>query len=257
MSIHSTALIHPDAEVADDVEIGPWALVEAGVKIGAGCRIDAHAQILGSVTLGANCVVCAAACIGGDPQDLGFDRATPSCVIIGDGNTFRENVTVHRGSMENSVTRIGDRNFLMAGTHVGHDSVVGDDNILANNCLLGGHVTLGNKAFLGGGSAFHQFVRVGDLCMVKGLTAISRDVPPFVTASGSNDIGGLNVIGMRRSEFSAETRLSVKRAFTHMMCSGLNLSQALESVSELALVPEAAYFVEFFRNPSRKGICRR
>ncbi len=257
MNIHPSAIIHPDALVADDVVIGPWVLIEAGAKIGSGCRIEGHSQILNNTTLGRNCIVSSGVYLGGNPQDKAFDPATPSSVVIGDNNTFRESVTVHRGAEEGSVTRIGNGNFFMVGAHVGHDSKVGDNNVLANNCLLGGFVTIGNGTFLGGGSAFHQFVRVGDKCMVKGLTAISRDVPPFVVVSGSNQISGLNVIGLRRSGFSVETRKSVKQAFDHMYRSGQNLSQALASIGRLMLEPEAAEFVEFFRNPSRKGICTR
>ncbi|MGY8642289.1 MAG: acyl-ACP--UDP-N-acetylglucosamine O-acyltransferase [Verrucomicrobiales bacterium] len=257
MNIHPTAIVHPDAQIADDVTIGPWVLVEAGVNIAAGCRIHAQVQLLNSVTLGENCAVHGGAILGGDPQDLAFKPETVSHVVIGDRNTFRENVTVHRSAEAGGTTRIGDDNFLMAGSHVGHDSIVGNHNVLANNCLLGGFVRVGNHTFLGGGSAYHQFCRVGDLAMVKGLTAISRDVPPFVTAAGSNSIIGMNVVGMRRQGFSAPTRKSVKTAFYHMYRSGMNLTQALENVSELELAPEAADFIEFFRNPSRKGICMR
>lgn len=257
MSIHPSALVHPSAKIAASAVIGPWALIEADVEIGAGCRIDAHVQILKSVTMGENCVVHAGACIGGDPQDVSFDRSTPSRVEIGNGNIFRENVTVHRGAEENSITRIGARNYFMVGSHVGHDCTIGDDNVFANGCLLGGFVVVGEKSFLGGGSAFHQFVRVGDLCMVKGLSAISRDVPPFVTAWGSNQIGGLNVVGMRRSGICAANRQSVKVAFNHMYRAGLNLTQALASVAGLNLESEALRFVDFFRAASRKGICHR
>ncbi|MCL4109435.1 UNVERIFIED_CONTAM: hypothetical protein GTU68_043663 [Idotea baltica] len=257
MNIHPTAIVHPEAQLANDVTIGPWVLVEAGVKIAAGCRIHAQVQLLNSVTLGENCVVHGGAILGDNPQDIAFKPETISHVEIGCRNTFRENVTVHRSAEENGTTRIGDDNFMMAGSHVGHDSILGNHNILANNCLLGGFVTVGNHTFLGGGSAFHQFCRVGDLAMVKGLTAISRDVPPFVTAAGSNSIVGLNVIGMRRQGFSATTRKSVKAAFDHMYRSGLNLAQALEQVTKLELDQKAEEFVEFFRNPSRKGICVR
>ncbi|NNE93722.1 MAG: acyl-ACP--UDP-N-acetylglucosamine O-acyltransferase [Verrucomicrobiales bacterium] len=257
MKIHPTAIVHPDARIGEGVTIGPWVLIEAGVELGAGCRIDAQAQILNSVVMGENCVVSGGAIIGGDPQDIEFDRDTPSRVVIGKGNTFRENVTIHRGASENSATRIGDSNFLMVGSHIGHDAKVGNCNILANDCLLGGFVKLGDGSFLGGGSAFHQFVRIGDLTMVKGLAAVSRDVPHYTTVCGSNQVSGLNVIGMRRSGFSNQTRLNVKTAFDHMYRSGLNLTQALASAVDLALEREALHFIEFFRNPSRKGICMR
>lgn len=240
-----------------DVEIGPWVLIEAGVQIGDRCRIEAHAQLLNTVALGDDCVVRAGALIGGDPQDTSFSRNTPSRVEIGSGNTIGENVTIHRSASENEATRIGDRNYFMAASHIGHDCVVGDDNILANNCLLGGHVQLGNRSFLGGGSAFHQFIRIGDLCIVKGLSAISRDVPPFVTASGVNQISGLNVIGLRRAGFSREARIEVKQAFNHVYREGKNLSQSIAKRGELKLGPEAQVFLDFFESVSKKGVCMR
>ena len=154
------------------------------------------------------------------------------------------------------MTRIGAENFLMAGAHVGHDVQMGSHNVLANNCLLGGEVLVGDKNFFGGGSAFHQFVRVGDLTMVKGLTAISQDVPPFVMVSGSNQVRGLNVVGMSRAGFDKDQRSGVKAAFNHIYRGGLNLSQALEAADAMVWGDEAAEFLEFFRGVSKKGVCR-
>ena len=154
------------------------------------------------------------------------------------------------------MTRLGESNFLMAGAHVGHDVQMGDHNVLANNCLLGGEIVIGERNFFGGGSAFHQFVRVGDLCMVKGLTAISQDVPPFVMVSGSNQVRGLNVVGMSRAGFDKEQRSGVKAAFSHIYRDGMNLSQALEAAETMDWGAEAAKFIAFFRVDSKKGICR-
>ncbi len=255
MKIHPTAFVDPLAEIADDAEIGPFAVIEAGARIARGCVIHGHGQVLASVEIGENCEIGHNAIIGAAPQDLGFDRATPSGVRIGSGNVFREHVTVHRSSREGGATVIGNDNFLMVGSHVGHDSIVGDRNILANHCLLGGHVRLGSGAFLGGGSAFHQFVRIGDLCMVKGLAAISQDVPPFVLASGTNQVRGLNVVGMRRAGLSASTRQNVKDAFHQMFLAGLNLQEALSSTINRTWEPEALKFIDFFRVASNRGVC--
>ncbi len=255
MKIHSTAVVEAGAEIADDVEIGPGAFVEAGAIIGPGCRIKTNAQILGSVTMGADCIVHGGAILGDDPQDFSFDPDTPSRVVIGDGNTFRENFTVHRSTKENGETRIGNGNFFMACSHVGHDAVVGNENVLANAALLGGFVTVGNNAFLGGGSAMHQFVRVGSLSMIKGVSGISRDVPPYCIVGDYNVLRGLNSVGLRRAGFSKETRSNVKLAFNHMLRSGLNLTQALETIDKIELKKEAAEFIDFFRKASRKGIC--
>ncbi len=256
MPAHPSSFIDPDAVIGENVEIGPFVVVEAGAVIGNGCRLEGHSQVLGGVRLGENCVVGHNAVIGGDPQDFKFSRKIKSGVEIGNGTMIRENVTVHRGSREGSVTRIGMSNFLMAASHVGHDVQMGDHNVLANNCLLGGEVHIGSRNFFGGGSAFHQFVRVGDLSMVKGLTSISQDVPPFVMASDSNQVRGLNVVGMTRAGFTQEQRNGVKKAFNHMYRAGLNLSQALEAADKLSWSDEGKQFIDFFRNASSKGVCR-
>jgi len=133
---------------------------------------------------------------------------------------------------------------------------MGDDNVLANNCLLGGEVQIGSRNFFGGGAAFHQFVRVGDLTMVKGLTAISQDVPPFVMVSGSNQVRGLNVVGMQRAGFDKDQRKGVKAAFNHIYRGGFNLSQALGAAGEMKWCAEGLQFIEFFRSVSKKGVCR-
>ncbi len=254
--IHPTAIVDPQAELGEDVEVGPYAVIEGGVKLGVGCRVLGHAQVLRGVSLGENCEVGRGAVIGGDPQDFKFSREIISGVVVGAGTVFREHVTVHRGSREGEMTRLGVCNFLMAGAHVGHDVQMGDHNVLANNCLLGGEIEVGERNFFGGGSAFHQFVRVGDLCMVKGLTAISQDVPPFVMVSGSNQIRGLNVVGMSRAGFDKEQRGGVKAAFNHIYRGGMNLSQALEAAGAMEWNADGAKFIEFFRGESKKGICR-
>lgn len=254
--IHPTAFVSPDAEIGDQVEIGPFAVVESGVSIGNRCRILGHAQILSGVKMGNDCEVWHGAVIGADPQDLKFERGIRSAVEIGARTVLREHVTVHRGSREGSVTKLGEANYLMSGSHIGHDVQMGDGNIMANQCLLGGEVRIGNRNFLGGGSAFHQFIRVGDLCMVKGLASISQDVPHFVVVSGSNRIRGINTIGLSRAEFDSERRQGVKDAFNHIFRSGLNLSQALEAAEALTWSEDGAKFIEFFSSPSPKGICR-
>jgi len=256
MPTHPTSYIDPAAVIGDNVEIGRFVVVEAGAVIGNGCRLEGHSQVLGGVILGENCVIGHNAVIGGDPQDFKFSRKTKSGVEIGSGTVIRENVTVHRGSREGSMTRLGMSNFLMAGSHVGHDVQMGNNNVLANNCLLGGEVHVGNRNFFGGGSAFHQFVRVGDLCMVKGLTSISQDVPPFVMASDSNQVRGLNVVGMTRAGLTGEQRLGIKNAFNHMYRAGFNLSQALKAADKVNWSDEGKQFIDFFRNASSKGVCR-
>jgi UDP-N-acetylglucosamine acyltransferase len=211
--IHSAALISPLAEIAAGVEIGPFAIVDEGVRIGPGCRIGAHAHVLRGVDMGPDNTVDRGAVIGGDPQSLGFDRATLSGVRIGEGNFFREHVTVHRSTLSGGLTIVGNHNFLMAGAHLGHDSVIGDHNVLANNVLVAGHVTIGSRCFLGGGAGVHQFIRIGDFAMIQGNGSISQDIPPYCTASGLNVVDGINVVGLRRAGFDSAARLEIKRAW--------------------------------------------
>jgi UDP-N-acetylglucosamine acyltransferase len=257
VSIHPTALIDPEAELATDVEVGPFVVIAGKATIATGCRILAHAQIIGDVTIGSGCLIGRGAILGEEPQSIGFKSSTPSGVRIGEGNTIRELVTVHRSITAEALTVIGDRNYIMAGVHLGHDVRAGDDNILANNCLIGGHVKIGNRTFLGGGSCFHQFIRLGDLCMVKGASGISQDVPPFTLAHAFNQVSGLNTVGLRRLGVSPEHRAELKRVFRHVCRSQMPLSEALKSAESMSWGTHSRQFLDFFRQPSAKGICFR
>ncbi len=200
---HPTAVIGVGAVLAADVRVGPYAVIEDGAEIGPGCVIGPHAVVHGSVRMGPGNRVGAHAVLGGDPQHLGFDPATPTGVVIGTGNVFREGVTVNRSSQPERPTRIGDRCYLMNLVHLGHDSQLGDDVIIATGAALGGHVEVGARAFLGGGTMAHQFCRIGELAMVRGTTAVGKDVLPF-SLVGGNPVQHfrLNLIGLRRAGFS-------------------------------------------------------
>jgi UDP-N-acetylglucosamine acyltransferase len=255
LKIHPTAIVDPGAELGEEVEIGPLAIIEAGVRIGRRCVIRGHAQLVGRVSLGEGCEIGHGAVVGADPQDLGFDRRIESGVEIGSHNVIREHVTIHRSTRDGGHTRMGDRNLLMVGCHLGHDVEIGHSNILANGSMLGGHVHLGSGAFLGGGTGVHQFVRLGDRCMAQGHASISQDVPPYVLVADTNRICGLNVVGMRRAGFSAATRANVKEAFHRIYLAKRNREEALESTLAGDWGPEALAFIEFFRSPSKRGIC--
>lgn len=257
MTVHSTASIDPNAELGDDVFVGPFAVIEAGARIGSGSRIEGHAQILGNVILGNECLVGHGTILGGNPQDVGFDPATPSGVIVGNQTTFREHVTIHRSTKDGGNTVIGSDNFFMVGTHAGHDCIIGDGNVLANQVMLAGHVHLGSHTFLGGGSGFHQFIRIGDRCMVKGNSGISKDIPPFTIVSDYNVMRNLNAVGLRRAGISAAARANLKEAFNVIMLQGLSLEDALAEADKGEWEPEAQQFIDFFRAESKKGICRR
>jgi UDP-N-acetylglucosamine acyltransferase len=256
LSIHPTAFVAPGAEIGDSVEIGCFAIVEAGARIGNRCTIEGHAQVLSHAEIGDDCLIGGSSIIGGAPQDMGFDRRTPSKVRIGSGNTFREHVTIHRSTEEGGTTEIGTDNYVMVGSHIGHDSIIGSGNIIANQCMLGGHVELGDGAFLGGGAGFHQFVRIGSMCMIRGHASVSMDVPPYVIVSDTNRVRGLNVIGLRRSGMTAPTRKNLKEAFHQMFLSERNLQEALDLTMTHKWESEAQAFIDFFRAPTKRGVCR-
>ena len=253
--IHKTALTDPSAQIDPTAEIGPYVVIEGPAEIGAGCKIGAHAQLVGHVVVGEGTRIGRAAIIGGEPQDLGFDPATQSSVILGKKNVIREHVTIHRGSKPGAATRIGDGNYLMAGAHLAHDVVLGDRNILANAVLLGGHVHVGSHTFMGGGSVFHQFLRIGDYCVIQGNGSFSKDIPHYCAAHLKNRIKGLNVVGLRRQGFTAEERGEIKELFHLLFCGGMNLTQALQQAMTREWSEKARRLLEFVQAPSKKGVC--
>jgi len=253
--IHPSAFVDPASHLAADVEVGPGAIIESGAAIGKGCRIQAHAVITGHVKMGARNTVGYGAILGADPQDYDFKPGTKSEVLIGDDNIIREYVTIHRGTKEGSVTQVGDNNFLMVGVHLGHNAAIGNRVIIANNCLLAGYVEVQDGAVLGGGSVFHQFLRVGRLCMVRGGERFPKDIPPFVSAYGTSMVAGINAVGLKRAGFSSETRLEIKRAFRLIYHSGLNITQALEESKKTSWGPEAQEFLDFIASAKKRGVC--
>jgi UDP-N-acetylglucosamine acyltransferase len=254
MKIHPTAIISKGAELADDVEIGAYAIVGEGVRLGAGCVIQANAILEGRTIIGAQNFIGYGAVIGATPQDFAFRETVTSEVRIGDQNTFREYVTIHRGTKEGSATVVGNNCYLMVGTHLGHNVKLGDQVVIANNCLLAGYVEIGDGAVLGGGTVFHQFLRIGRLAMVRGGTRFGKDIPPYVSADGENLLSGVNAIGLRRAGFPPEVRMEIKRAFKLVYWSGINVSQALERAKAQAWSPEVLHFFDFIAS-SRRGVC--
>ncbi len=254
MKIHPTAIVHDGAQLGADVEVGPYAIVESQAVIGAGCRILSHAVITDRVTMGESNVVGHGAVIGAPPQDFAHDPGMASEVRIGSGNTFREHVTIHRGTKEGTATIVGDGNFVMVGAHFGHNVRVGNRTIVANNCLLGGYVDVADGAVLGGGTVFHQHMRIGRMAMVRGGTRFGQDITPFVMADEDNKLSGLNAIGLRRAGFSAATRMEIKRLFRHVFRSGMNISQAIAALEESEWGAEAREMIDFIRE-SKRGVC--
>jgi UDP-N-acetylglucosamine acyltransferase len=252
--IHPSAVISSTARLASGVAIGPCAIIEEGVVMGEGCRIEAHGQVLKGTVMGARNVVGRGAVIGGDPQALSFDPAVESGVRIGEGNTFREHVTVHRSTQPGGQTVLGSCNYLMASSHVGHDAVLGDHNVLANGVLVAGHIVIGSRCFFGGGAALHQFIRVGDYAMVQGCGGYTKDIPPFCTVFRWNNLRGLNVVGLRRAGFDREARRALKLAWGAVYGGAESPVKAAQAALAREVPPEARKFYEFIAAAGPKGV---
>jgi UDP-N-acetylglucosamine acyltransferase len=253
--IHPTAIVDPAAQIADDVEVGPFSIVGPQVTIGDETIVQSHVVLEGEVTIGSTNLIGHGAVIGAPPQDVSFSPERKTKVEIGNNNIIREYCTIHRGTADGTSTKIGDKNFLMAGAHIGHNCEIGNNVIIANNCLLAGYVIVDDAAFLGGGSTFHQFMHIGRLVMVQGSSAFGKDLPPFVVAAERNCVFGLNVIGMRRAGFSATERDEIKSAFKLVYLSGLNISQALEKAATMEFRGPAREFLDFVANAKKRSIC--
>jgi len=255
LKIHPTAIVDPAAHIGTDVELGPHSIIGANASIGERSTIQSHVVIEGDVSIGTGNFIGHGVIIGAPPQDLSFSPERKTKIEIGNENVIREYCTIHRGSAEGSITKIGDNNFLMVGVHVGHNCEISNNVIIANNCLLAGHVLVDDQAFLGGGSTFHQNMHVGRLVMVQGSSAFGKDLPPFTIAAERNSIFGVNVVGLKRAGFSAKDREEIKDAFKLLYASGLNISQALEKAATINFGAPAREFFEFVTNAKKRGIC--
>jgi UDP-N-acetylglucosamine acyltransferase len=251
--IHPTAIIHPQAKLDSSVQIGPYAVIDAGVELGAHCVVGPHVYLTGETKIGAHNQFHAGCVIGDAPQDLKY-KNEPTRVRIGDHNVFREGVTVHRATKTDGETVIGSHNFLMANSHVGHNSHLGDHIIIANGALLGGHVTVQDRAFISGNCLVHQFVRVGTLAIMQGGSAISKDLPPFTIARGDNGICGLNAVGLRRAGFTAEQRLELKKLYHALFRGGKNLQTAVAEARKNFSSAPAAILLDFVAG-AKRGLC--
>ncbi|HWD41615.1 MAG TPA: acyl-ACP--UDP-N-acetylglucosamine O-acyltransferase [Fimbriimonas sp.] len=243
--IHPFSVVDPLAELADDVEVGPFCNVEAHVVIGAGTKLDSHATVKEFTTIGERNYVGQGAVLGGLPQDRKF-QGEPSYLRIGNDNIFREYVTVHRGSGAESETRIGNDNFVMAYTHFGHNIHLHDHITVANGVNLAGHVTVEDNAVLGGMTGVHQFVHIGKVAMVGGMARVNVDIPPFMVTGKDAEVLDINAVGLRRYGITSESRLALHKACKLLFKSRLGLSNAMEIVRrEVPLTEEVKYLLEF------------
>jgi len=250
--MHPTAIIEAGAQVHASVSVGPYSIIERGAVVGPDCVIESCARIYGVTRMGARNRVCHGVTLGSEPQDLGYSPERAKPLLIGDRNHFKENVNVSAGIKSDQGTRIGNHNYLMAFSHVGHDCVVGDHNIFANAATLAGHVEMEHHIFLSGQVAVHQFCRIGAFAMVAGVSGVPQDVPPFVTADGHRaKIVGLNAVGLRRNGFTQEQRSRIKAVYRILFRSGLHLPAALATAEQTLSSPETEQIVSFIRAGKR------
>ena len=257
-TVHPTAIVHPQAELGEDVTIGPFSVVEGDVTIGAGTEIGAHVYIDRFTRIGKDCHIYPFTSIGTSPQDKKF-KGEKTEVVIGDHNVIREYVTINRGTVGGGgVTTLGDHNLLMAYVHVAHDCHLGNGIIMANLATLAGHVTLEDYSILNGLVAIQQFVRIGAYAYIGGKSGVLKDIPPYVIASGDRArLFGLNIVGLKRHDFSEEVILALKKAYQIIIRSHLTIQDALQRVEkEVPAFPEVNRFLDFIRN-SQQGIPRR
>ena len=252
MSIHSTAVIAADAKFGAGVKIGPFVVIEEDVVLGDACEIAAHAVIKRHARMGARNRVGEHAVIGGEPQDVKFKRETPSSTQIGDDNCFREGVTVHRGSRDNSSTRIGNGCFFMAYAHIAHDCVVGNQVVMVNNSGISGEVVVHDKAFISGTVSVHQFCRIGRNAIIGLATKLVQDALPFCVTDGNpGRARGLNLVGLRRSGFAREEIAALKEAYG-MLHRGIPLAEALARMMAMHS-PAVLEFAGFIEASTRSG----
>ena len=255
--IHPLSVVDPKAELADDVEIGPFCTVGPHVKVGAGCRLISHVVLDGVTTIGARNTFYPFAAVGTLAQDV---RSHPedACLVVGDDNIFRENTTAHVGTeKEVKLTTIGSRNWFLAGSHIAHDCVVGNDIIMSNNVMLAGHVIVEDRAIIGGGVGILQFTHIGKGCMISGMSGVGRDVIPYGIVM-NNALAGLNLVGLRRAGVENAVILNLQQAYKDLFenkdeefAVKLARVEANAAYKDNALVQDV---IRFLKNPSRNNI---
>lgn len=257
--IHPSAVVSEQARLGPGVRVGPFVVIEGEVEVGVGTVLRPHAHLIGPLTLGEGNDVGTGAVLGGAPQHLGY-KGERTELVIGDGNIFREHVTVHRGmpagvGAGTGVTRVGHRNLFMAGSHVAHDCTVGSECMFANGAVIGGHVEVGDRVLISGNSAVHQFCRVGRLGLLSGASATSKDIPPFWVMQDLNEVRAVNTVGMRRAGMSSAEIQAVRRAFAMIYKERMTIPAALLRMeAELGHSPAVREVVAFVR-ASKRGIC--
>jgi UDP-N-acetylglucosamine acyltransferase len=251
--IHPTAVVDSRAQIADDAVIGPHCIIGPHVSIGSKTRLLGQACVTGYTTIGARNLIYPNVCLGAEPQDYGFAAGTVSYLRIGDGNVFREGVSVHVGTKAETATVIGNENFLMVNSHLGHNCLVGNQVIMANCALMAGYVEVQDGCFISGLTAVRQFCRIGRFAMMWGLSAISKDLPPFMIVNGRNGaVAGVNVVALRRRNFPAATINALRMVHKLFFRGRRSVKTALDEVrANVPLLPEVEEFITFVETSPR------
>ena len=256
-NIHQTAIVSSKATLGENISVGPFSIIEDDVVIGNDCKIGSSVSIYDGARIGNNVKIYQGASIANHPQDLKFANE-PTLFEIGDNTTIREFATLHRGTVESGLSRIGSNCLLMAYAHVAHDTMVGDNCILANVVQLGGHVHVDDWVIIGGGTLVHQFTKIGKHAMIGGGFRAVTDVPPFVLAAGEPlYYNGLNTVGLRRRGFTNDQIFKLKEIYSYIFSKDLNLSQAKEKIIEKFKDDELANTVLSFLNSSTRGLIKK
>ena len=254
--IHPTAIVDARAEIGATTVVGPYSVIGPDVSVGEGCWLQHHVTLMGPARIGPRNKFYACCSIGQQTQDLKY-QGEPTYLEIGEGNVFREFVTVNRSTAGTGKTRIGNDGNFLAYSHIGHDCIVGNMVVFSNNGTLAGHVQVGDHAIMGGLTAVHQFCRIGRFAITGGCSKIVQDVPPFMIADGNPaKVRGINLVALERNNFSAESVRLIKEAFRLIYRSKYNTRQALEAISkELPATEEITQITDFIRK-SERGIIR-
>jgi UDP-N-acetylglucosamine acyltransferase len=254
--VHHTAIIHPKAKIGPQCDIGPYCVIGENVTLGDGCKLHSHVVIDGHTKLGRNNEIFPFASIGLKTQDLKW-KGGVTRTEIGDGNTFREYVTIHSATGDGEVTRVGSHNTILAYCHIAHNVTLGDRVIMSNVATLGGHVTVEDHAVIGGLAAVHQFCRIGKMSMIGGCSKIVQDVPPFMIADGNPaETRTINKIGMERNGVSEEAQNALRQAYKILFREGLTIPNALARIEkELPPLPEVKHLIQFVQS-SERGISK-
>jgi len=256
LKIHPTAIVDKKAKLADDIEVGPYAIIGPNAEIAKGAVIGSRVTIDGYTAIGERTRIFTGAVIGSPPQDLKY-KGQKTFLVIGKNNIIREYVTMNPGTAEGTSTSVGDGNLFMAYAHVAHNCVIGSNCIIANLGTFAGHVTLEDRVIIGGLAAVHQFVRVGKMAIIGGCSKVVQDIPPFSTCDGNPArVYGLNLVGLRRAGMPKKAQTELKKAFRILFHSGLILKHSVEKVKkEVELIEEVKYLLNFLKD-SERGISK-